>query len=65
MIQNNIKTNIMEAYKLRVAVLTMTKKEMIDYRDQLESNWDESKRPLMKILSLACINKFKTTLINL
>ena len=35
---------------------------MITLRDNLVSNWDESLRPLMNTLSLACINKFKTTL---
>jgi len=55
----------MTTTELRVSVLTMTKKEMINYRDQLESNWDESLRPLMLILARACINKFNTTLINL
>lgn len=61
----NQKNNNMTTTELRVSVLTMTKKEMINYRDQLESNWDESLRPLMLILARACINKFNTTLINL
>jgi|GEM_PF-5313474 len=48
--------------ELRVRVGSMTKTEMISLRDHLETNWSDSFRPLMDILSLGCINKFKTTL---
>ena len=43
----------------------MTKQEFISYRDELENNWNETLKPLMRVLSLACINKFGTTLANL
>jgi len=55
----------MTTTELRTAVKEMTKQEFINLRDELESNWDNSLRPKMQILSLACINKFGTTLINL
>tara|TARA_R110001632_G_scaffold14448_2_gene48711 strand:- start:459 stop:626 length:168 start_codon:yes stop_codon:yes gene_type:complete len=48
--------------ELRVRVGSMTKTEMISLRDQMEINWSDSLRPLMDILSLGCVNKFKTTL---
>jgi hypothetical protein len=35
---------------------------MIELRDELENNWDESLRPLMDVLSLGCWNKFKTSI---
>ena len=56
--------NMNEA-KLRLEAKEMTKSQMIYLRDELESNWDESKRNMMIILSMACINKFKTTLSSL
>lgn len=56
--------NMNEA-KLRSEVKEMSKSQMINLRDQLESNWDESKRNMMMILSMGCINKFNTTLSNL
>ena len=55
----------MTAQELRTKVNGMTKVEFAAMRDELESNWSETLRPLMQILSLACINKFNTTLINL
>ena len=51
--------------ELRNKVNEMTKAEMISLRDELENNWSDSLRPLMHILSLGCVKKFKTTLINL
>ena len=55
----------MNEAKLRLEAKEMTKSQMIYLRDDLESNWDESKRNMMMILSMACINKFKTTLSSL
>ena len=55
----------MTTTELRTAVKEMTKQEFINLRDELESNWSDSLRSKMQILSLACINKFGTTLINL
>ena len=60
-----IKTNAMTQVELRIKVATMTSQEFIGYRDELESNWSEVKRPLMQILSLACINRFGMTLVGL
>ena len=54
-----MKTKEME---LRVKVTNMSKSEMIELRDELEKNWNESLKPLMNVLSLGCLNKFKTTL---
>jgi len=51
--------------ELRSKISNMTKQEFISLRDELESNWSESLRAKMSILSLGCINKFKTTLANL
>ena len=51
--------------ELRVRVGSMTKTEMVSLRDQIETNWSDSLRPLMNILSLGCISKFKTTLARL
>jgi len=51
--------------ELRSKISNMTKQEFISLRDELESNWSESLRAEMSILSLGCINKFKTTLANL
>ena len=48
--------------ELRANVSNMTKPEMIALRDELESTWNESYRPLMAILCMGCINKFKTPL---
>ena len=48
--------------ELRIKVTKMSKLEMIELRDELENNWDESLRPLMDVLSLGCWNKFKTTI---
>lgn len=59
------KTKKMNEAKLRSEAKEMTKSQMINFRNELESNWDESKRNMMMILSMACINKFKTTLSNL
>ena len=49
--------------KLRTSVYTMTKGQFIQLRDDLEANWDDQYRGLIMVLSLACINKFGTTLI--
>ena len=54
-----MKTKEME---LRVRVTNMSKSEMIELRDELENNWNESLRLSMDILSLGCLSKFKTTL---
>ena len=48
--------------QLRSTVMVMSKNEMISLRDQIESNWTNSLRPLMNILSLGCIKKFNTTI---
>ena len=55
----------MNATELRVNAPKMTKNEMIKLRNELELNWCDSKRNLMIILSMACINKFNTTISNL
>lgn len=52
----------MNASKLRKGIRNMSKDEMISLRDHMERNWTDSLRPLMDILSLGCINKFKTTI---
>ena len=62
---NDTKTKNMNEAKLRSEVKEMSKSQMINLRNQLESNWDESKRNMMMILSMGCINKFNTTLSNL
>ncbi len=54
--------NIPTTSELRANVSSMTKPEMIALRDELESNWNESHKPLMAILCMGCINKFKTPL---
>jgi len=48
--------------ELRNKIHGMTKLEMVNLRDELENNWDNSLRPLMQILSLGCITRFKITL---
>ena len=48
--------------ELRIKVTKMSKSEMIELRDELENNWDESLKPLMDVLSLGCWRKFKTSL---
>ena len=55
----------MKAQELRIKAQELTQEEMKNLRDELEANWDESKREIMQILSLACINKFKRTLSSL
>ncbi len=55
-------TNEMNA---RIQAEGMTREQMIIERDYLEANWTEDLRPLMLILSKACIKKFKTTLVRL
>lgn len=52
----------MEAQKLRETVQEMTREEMAAARDSLEANWNESKRPQMNLLNLACIKKFGCTI---
>lgn len=53
------------ASELRQNINTMTRIEIADMRDQLESNWSESLRPLMLILSFRSLEKFKTKLIEM
>ena len=53
---------MINATELRAIVKNMTKQEMILLRDNMESDWNNSLRPLMNILSLGCINKFNTTI---
>lgn len=48
----------MNATELRNKVSSMTKKEMIELRDFLESRRDEKMGECMIVLSLGCINKF-------
>jgi hypothetical protein len=52
----------MTTSELRNKINEMTKEQFISMRDELENNWDESKRPFMQILSIGCINRFQTTL---
>ena len=56
---------MINATELRSKVGQMTKPEMAILRDELESNWSETLRPLMDILALGCISKFKTTITRL
>ena len=58
-------TNLPTESQLRNKLPEMTKEEFIIIRDLLEKRWVASYRPLMLILSLGCINKFKTTLSNI
>ena len=53
------------ATQLRNEVMTMTLKEIISLRDELENNWSNTLRPVMNVLSLACIKRFNKTLSNL
>ena len=57
--------NIPTQAELRVKVNEMTKHEFIALRDELESNWSESYRPLMNLLSLTSIIKFNIVLSSL
>ena len=50
---------------LRSQVNTMPKAEFISLRDKLETNWSEDKRPLMQVLSLGSLKRFKITLAEL
>ena len=52
----------MSATKLRNKASKMTRQEMIEQRDFMESRWTEKMREAMQVLSLACINKFGVTL---
>ena len=55
----------MNATELRNKIATMTKNEMVELRDFMESRWSEKMREAMQVLSLGCINKFGTTISNL
>jgi len=55
----------MTAYDLRKNINKMTREEIIAQRDFIETNWNEGMRESIRILSLACINRFNTTLSNL
>lgn len=55
----------MTTTELRNNASEMTKQQFINLRDKMENNWSETLRPSMQVLSLACINKFGTTLSNL
>ena len=57
--------NMITETQLRNKVNEMTRIEMICLRDELESNWSDSLRPLMTTLSLSCIKRFNTTIVNL
>jgi len=57
--------NIPTQAELRAKISEMTKHEFIALRDELESNWDESYRPLMHLLSLKSITRFNTILSSL
>jgi len=57
--------NIPTQAELRVKVSEMTKHEFIALRNELESNWSESYRPLMNLLSLTSIIKFNIVLSSL
>ena len=60
------KLNIMmTATQLRNEVTTMTLEEIINLRDKLEANWSNELRPVMNVLSLACIKRFNKTLSNI
>ena len=52
----------MNATELRNKAKSMTKVEMIEMRDFMEARWNEKMREAMQVLSMACINKFGTTL---
>ncbi len=51
--------------ELRYKVATMTIKEMVNLRNELETNWSNELRPAMNVLSLACIKRFNKTLSSL
>jgi len=55
----------MNATELRNKIATMTKKQMVELRDFMESRWSEKMRESMQVLSLGCINKFGVTISNL
>jgi len=57
--------NIPTEAELRVKISEMTKHEFIALRDELESNWSESYRTLMNLLSLKSITRFNTILSSL
>lgn len=68
MINNTTKFKIMKTiteYQLRLKISEMSKNDMIKLRDELENNWNENLRPLMQVLSLGCLMKFKVTLVSL
>tara|TARA_R110000868_G_scaffold112527_2_gene303008 strand:+ start:26273 stop:26446 length:174 start_codon:yes stop_codon:yes gene_type:complete len=52
----------MNATQLRNTASNMTKIEMIEMRDFMESRWNEKMREAMQVLSIACINKFNASL---
>ena len=52
----------MNATQLRAKADKMTKIEMTEMRDFMEPKWTNSMHEAMQVLSLACINKFNTTL---
>ena len=62
LILNKTKEFKMNAMELRNKVSGMTKAEMVELRDFMEARWTEKMRESMQVLSLACINKFGTTL---
>ncbi len=53
------------ATELRNKIDGMNELEVISLRDELENNWSESLRPIMKILSLGSIKNFNKTLSSL
>ena len=57
--------NIPTQAELRAKISDMTKHEFIALRDELESNWNESYRPQMDLLSLKSITRFNTVLTKL
>ena len=50
------------ATELRRKAMTITLDEMINLRNELECNWSNELRPIMSVLSLACIKRFNKTL---
>ncbi len=56
------KQAISPAHLMRISLAELTKIDFITIRDEMESNWKESMRDAMQVLSLSCINRFGVTL---
>lgn len=50
---------------LRNKMTNMTNNEFVELRDYMEANWISSMRPVMQVLSLGCIGRFNTKLVDM